>query len=300
MKTLRNVFLLWIVMACVNVNYADACRFWCALGDRIPDVFVLNQMLNEDNSLKSLGVKYQDGWSVGYVDHDKFKIMRSDKASNVDRKYESSVKKVAEAESDIVVGHLRRASSGCVEGVPNPHPFVRQSQGKEWIFGHNGGMKKSVLIDLIGEKYLSKNSPLVCTDNPPETWIDSELYFIFLLQQIEHANGQVEQGLKIALEKIYSVIPEENRYLNFFLSDGKKLWSFRKGLSLFYLDDKTTGLSAVSSSKPDDYYGWKEFPENTIAVLDPENGIQFLVEVSQKIKGSNSLENRESLKHLFE
>jgi len=148
-------------------------------------------------------------------------------------------------------------------------------------------MKKKILIDLIGGKYLKKNEPVVCTYDPPNSWIDSELYFIYLMKIIESNNFDVEEGLKIALMNIYEVIDEENRYLNFFLTNGKKLWVFRKGETLFYSYDSDHSIGAIASSMPQHpssqsegktgyLRDWQSLPENMLAVLEPDENIKFI------------------------
>ncbi len=254
---------------------AHACRFWCAIGDKVPARFVNSQLLEAPNSLKQLGEEYQDGWAVGYYSKKEPFIARGAETSLTDLNYDQAVRETAAVEADIIIGHLRRASSGCVEGVPNPHPFIREKMGKTWIFGHNGGMKKQILIDLIGEEYLTKNKPEVCDHAPPKSWIDSELYFIYLLKMIEQSRGDVEQGINAALSQLYAILGEGRRYLNFFLSDGMSIWAFRKGTSLYYLMDDKLDIAAVTSTVPDDKYNWVEFPNNTLARLQKGRRISF-------------------------
>ena len=89
--------------------------------------------------------------------------------------------------------------------------------------------------------------------------------------EIEENDFNVEEGLKSAMTELYGVIEEDKRYLNFFLSDGEKIWTFRKGNTLFYKYDEQAKLTFASSTVPDDKAGdWEEFPEDTIAVFDPK------------------------------
>lgn len=266
--------LFWFLMISGQELYA--CRFWCALGENQPQKIMVKQLLQSPHSLKILGKEYSNGWSVGYYREGEPVIYRGSDASNIDHNFDKAVHDVAQNLSHIIFSHLRRASSGCVEGVPNPHPFQRTMGGKHWIFGHNGGIKKQLLIDLIGKEYLETHSPTTCAFDPPDSWIDSELYFIFLLKNIEENAFDVNEGLKKGLAKLYEAIGEKNKYLNFFLSDGKTLWAFRKGNTLFYHDDQKEGVTIISSTIPDDNEKeWQAFPEDTIAEVNPSSTIKF-------------------------
>lgn len=271
---MKRIILSLLILCIAIPSYA--CRFWAGVGNNVSQV-VTDQLLDQPRSLKALGEEYQDGWSVGYYDNDQPVIWRGALASNTDSLFDEAVKKTSAQASNIAFGHLRRASSGCVEGVPNPHPFKIIKNGKTWLFGHNGGMKKQILIDLIGKDYLAENPPVVCTDDPPNTWIDSELYFIYLMLSIEEHAWNVEDGISHGLQGLYEVIPEEKRFLNFFLTDGETVWAFRKGTSLFYRRDELAKQSYVSSTIPEEEQGgWEEFPENEIAVLRQNLEIQFI------------------------
>lgn len=254
-----------------------ACRFWAGIGANVSRVIV-DQLILQPNSLKTLGEEYQDGWSVGYYKDQQPVVLRGALASNIDDQFDDAVVSASFQTANIIFAHLRRASSGCVKDVPNPHPFKIVKNGAIWLFGHNGGMKKQILIDLIGDDYLAGNPPVVCTDDPPDTWIDSELFFIYLMKSIEDHNWNVERGIEHGLWGLYQVIPEKNRYLNFFLTDGKTIWAFRKGTSLFYRYDADLNQSFISSTIPQSEQGyWIEFPEGKIAILKPNEEIQFIV-----------------------
>jgi len=271
---MKNFLFLTFITFTVFVTTANACRFWVAVGDPVKTETVVKQLLKDPFSLKSLGKEYKDGWSVGYFDGPQEIIYRSAMASDTDLAFVQMVQKAASEGSNIVYSHLRRASSGCVEGVPNPHPFIFEGNDQTWVFGHNGGIKKDILIQLIGDDYLNEHQPKVCNYNPPDSWIDSELYFIYLMKNIEEANWNVEAGLINGLHAIFEQVDDEDRYLNFFLSDSKTVWAFRKGNTLFYYDSED--ISIVSSSVPTkDQLGWNKFPDYQIAVLEQGEAIHF-------------------------
>ncbi len=255
---------------------AGACRFWVAVGPQLEQEFIVDQLIHAENSLKNLGETYPDGWSVGFYDRGDEVVIRGDEAASFNEEFDDAVRYVAVLEPEIVMSHLRRASSGCVDGVPNPHPFRITYNGRKWLFGHNGGMRKQILVDLIGADFLRQHPPVVCNHNPPESWIDSELYFLLIMKTVKEYDDNVEKGIRAALHKLYGVIEEENRYLNFFMSDGETVWIFRKGNTLFYRFDPQSRTTVVSSTVPDkDPRGWEEFPEDTLAVIRPRTAPRF-------------------------
>ena len=274
---MKKIAIGFICFTLGIASTAAACRFWVAVSQHIPQDTFVHQLLDEPNSLKILGSTYSDGWSVGYYESGVPMISRGVWPAGVDEHFNRSVMDVAQMEPKIAFGHLRRASSGCKEGVPNPHPFERIEDKKTWIFGHNGSINKDLLIELIGKDFLEENPPQVCTQNPPDTWIDSELYFIFILKNIEENGWDVIPGLQKAIRTLTQRDKDQKQILNFFLSDGEQVWVFRKGETLFYYRDKKSGTSIVSSapSSPDDK-NWEAFPEDTLGVLTPGKEIQFL------------------------
>ncbi|MCA9394325.1 MAG: class II glutamine amidotransferase [Candidatus Omnitrophica bacterium] len=275
MKFIQVLFIIALLMI---APAASACRFWVAVGADLDREFIVDQLITAKNSLKNLGEIYPDGWSVGFYDRGDEVVIRGDEAASFNEEYDEAVRYIAVLEPEIVMGHLRRASSGCVEGVPNPHPFRITYNGRKWLFGHNGGMRKQILIDLIGEDFLARHPPAVCNQNPPESWIDSELYFLLIMKSVKEYDDDVEQGIRAAINKLYAKIEDENRYLNFFMSDGETVWIFRKGNTLFYRFDPQSRMTVVSSTVPDaEPNDWQEFPEDTLAVIRPQEFPRFSV-----------------------
>ena len=275
-----KIYLMWAGILTVSLLYcstASACRFWVAVGQNISNEFITDQLISQPKSLNNLGTTYPDGWSVGFYDQGDEIIIRGDEAANFNQEFSEAVRYAGVLGPDIVMAHLRRASSGCVAGVPNPHPFKIRYNGKTWLFGHNGGMKKQILIDLIGEDFLKQFPPSVCTYDPPDSWIDSELYFMLVMKSIKEEDDNVEAGILLALRKLYQVLEEDRRYLNFFLSNGQTVWTFRKGNTLFYQFDPEKKLTVISSTVPEaDEQLWTEFPENMLAVVAPNAFPQFI------------------------
>ena len=274
----KRCFCLFLLCSILLIcsSPSSACRFWVASSKKMPDLIVREQLLSLPHSLKQLGHEYKDGWSVAFFKGPAALIARSEKSSISDERFDQAVEAASNAHAEVVIGHLRLASSGCQEGVANPHPFQRYDGGHHWLFGHNGGLNKELLISLISEDYLKAHPPEACKDNPPESWVDSELYFIYILKKIDEAKGNVLNGLKSAVSELAQHIKDEDQYLNFFLTDGKEVWAYKKGMSLFYAYDQKNRLSIISSAVPgEDQFEWKEFPEDNFALLRPNRKPKF-------------------------
>jgi predicted glutamine amidotransferase len=191
--------------------------------------------------------------------------------------YNESVRKVADRNPKIVTAHVRKATSGCYAGVPNPHPFQRAKGGKNWLFAHNGVIGKDKLISLIGDEYLNNNLPKTCPDNPPDSWVGSELYFIFLLKNIEENGWDVQKGIKQALEILLSKVSGSDKGFNFFLSDGETIWAFRKGRPLYYYEQTQPRYSVVASRFPDANQGkWIEVPEGSLVIMRKDLPVELI------------------------
>jgi len=182
-----------LILSCLLffTSSGEACRFWVANAENISPALVTDHLLDFPQSLKMLGNEYSDGWSVSFYVGTTAIVARSEKPSHLDQKYDEAIQMVTNSKANTVIGHLRRASSGCIDGVPNPHPFQKFQGVKNWLFGHNGGIDKELLMELIGEEYLNANPPATCMDNPPDSWVDSELYFIYLLKHLDHSTHTV-------------------------------------------------------------------------------------------------------------
>ena len=97
------------------------------------------------------------------------------------------------------------------------------------------------------------------------------------MKKIEEHEFNVEAGLIDALIVLYRMLPNDRRKLNFFLSDGKTVWVFRKGTSLFYAQDHELGLWAVASMFPGERKGpWEVFPEDRLAIITAKEEIRFI------------------------
>jgi hypothetical protein len=113
--------------------------------------------------------------------------------------------------------------------------------------GHNGSIDKSILLRLIRPYYLTANPPANGTDQ--SQWIDSELYFIFMLQTLEEYHYDIRPALGHVIQCLCDKVPGTGEQLNFFLTDGATLWGYRQGKSLYYLNNTSGTLYSVLASQ---------------------------------------------------
>jgi len=251
--------------------------------EMIPQDVIVKDLLSSANSLKSLARSNRDGWGIGYYENGEIFILKGAKSAEKDSQYDKAVGKLSKANTNIAVAHVRKAISGCM-GVANPHPFQRNKGGKNWLFGHNGIIGKDQLISIIGDEYLKNNPPQTCADNPPNSWVGSELYFILLLKNIEENNWDVEEGLRKALNMLLNKFPGPLRGFNFFLTDGETIWAFRKGRPLYYYTHPESQYSIVASMFPEETQdNWVEVPEGTLVIMKQGMPVE-LVNISAPVE----------------
>ena len=100
--------------------------------------------------------------------------------------------------------------------------------------------------------------------------VDSELYFLYVLKRIEENSWNVTNGIVAAVNEI--VAAGETGGMNFVLSDGFRLWAFRRGQlsshTLYYLHDAAGGYAATASQYPTtDQGSWVPLNNYELAVL---------------------------------
>ena len=226
------------------------CRFWGIVSSHAPESAIVNQLLALPYSLDSLSHYNPNGWGIAYYpDSGGVPItQRGILPGYYDPMFDSAAIGVAEAAPKVAVAHIRNCSSGLCN-IPDPHPFDRIINGRHWLFGHNGTIDKSVLLKLIRPDFLAAHPPQY--GNNESEWIDTDLYFIFIMQALEDHQGQVKPALGEVIQKLR----EETIYIfktfNFFLTDGTTLWSYCEGNTLCYSHQAgDSSYSAVASQPP--------------------------------------------------
>ena len=194
---------------------------------------------------------YWDGWGVGYYEGTHAKVVRNTDDPN----YSESFRRIVQqARSNVIVAHLRLATSG--EVYPeNCHPFRFRYLGRDWLFAHNGTM----YID-----YPSR----VEGDN------DSARTFSFMMDRIgEYLREGRFRGIYPAVKRATRELLETySGTLNYLLSDSNALFAFYNHRRMYMLRrEKEYGGAILISTQRLTRENWVELPKNmVVCVLNGE------------------------------
>ena len=170
-----------------------------------------DRAINILEKFKNYSYAARDGWGVGYYDDDgNAKWATSD--VEYDAKYDDKFREtIKNAKSNIIIAHLRKATNG-KKCKKNCHPFIQVSNGRYWIFAHNGKING---IDIPDEK------------------TDSECAFELIINNIIKCTPSQEIGINMGvyhgiIKGIQYIFNEYGRKsnLNFLMSDGSFLYAF--------------------------------------------------------------------------
>jgi predicted glutamine amidotransferase len=229
-----------------------ACRFWASTAEQIPGEVIDQHLLTLPYSILNLSDANPDGWALGYWTGTGGEpvVQRGAPPAFLDPMFRAAAEQMRTMEPRIGMGHIRNCSSGLCD-IPNPHLFRRQMDDRTWLLAHNGSIDKELLLELIDPGFLATNPPEVGENQ--EEWIDSELFFLYLLQCFEGKNWSVRHGLGQAVSWLRSLIPGDQEYLNFILSEGDTLWAYKEGPSAFRQHTEYNGIwyTAIASRYPD-------------------------------------------------
>jgi predicted glutamine amidotransferase len=245
------------------------CRFWGILSRATPAAVIRAHLVDLPFSLRNLAVANPNGWAVGHYADDSGAptLLRGEPAADVDPLFVEAAEGAGSGTPRIAVSHIRRCSSGLCD-IADPHPFSRQQGGKSWLMGHNGSLSKEMLLTLLDPDYLTANPPR--TGAGDGEWIDSELYFLLMLQTIAALSGDVDPALAQVIAGIH-LSGASYDGLNFFLTDGATLWAYREGQSLSYVSDAAGACSAIASQAPTATQGkWISMKDGQLLRLDQD------------------------------
>jgi len=245
------------------------CRFWGGIGTHIPGAAIADHLSELPYSIKNLSIGNRNGWSIVHYfgqnncstqEPDEPVVRRGLPPAREDSLFSVAVDEAVLAEPKIAISHIRYCSSGLCS-IPNPHPFERVWAGKHWFFAHNGAIDITVLMDLIRPDFLAAHQPEHGSDLVE--WIDSELYFLFILQCMTDCNWRAERGIGYAIDILRQAIPGSHEMLNFVLTDCQTMWGYREGISLYYLyETEPVNYTVIASRYP------SQAQDNWIELLD--------------------------------
>jgi glutamine amidotransferase len=278
--------VLFFLALCVAPHGAEACRFWGLIGGEYPADLVPDHLRSGTvSNLETLGGANTDGWGLGYFISPTLGlplvqpiVHRGGPRANDSnaREYGLSVDEMTLARPRAAIGHVRGASSGHI-GVPDPHPF----QHEGLLFAHNGTIPEEILIHL-----LQQDDPGYLQTHPPdwrEGYIDSELYFLYLLKyEHQHPGLSRTEAFRRAIRTLSHLADVR---LNFVMTEGDTLWALRcapfdNSDAVQYSPSQIGASSsywAVASQPLGSHAGvWARIPARTLGVFVPGHAPVFI------------------------
>jgi glutamine amidotransferase len=157
-----------------------------------------------------------DGWGLAYLHNGSFALEKEPLPAAHSQRF---IELAASIETDLLIGHVRKARLPRVNTVANTHPFRHSCCGQEWIFAHNGLVPEIIEI-------AHRNPLLPCA---PDGETDSEHAFCHLLSDIsQHFHEPPADGLEswfTSLAALSDLIAERGKF-NFLISDGRHLIAY--------------------------------------------------------------------------
>jgi len=200
---------------------------------------------------------YWHGWGIGYYEETNARVVRNTDDPNYSLSFRKTVQN---ARSDIIVAHIRLATSGevCPE---NCHPFRYRYLNRDWLFAHNGSM------DIDYPSYVGGNN-------------DSARAFSFMMDKIdEYLRMGRFRGTYLAVKYATRKLLEEAgevRRLNYLLSDSNALFVFCNYRNMYMLRrEKDYGGAILISTQKLTNENWIEIPK--YRVLCVLNGEMFVM-----------------------
>lgn len=175
-------------------------------------------------SLERLSEKHPDGWGMAVHRADRgWELHRRASHAGGDQRFAELAGSVR---GELLIAHVRKRTVGPI-GEQNTHPFRRGP----WVFAHNGT--------------LHDTAPLAAATSAQrrvevEGDTDSERYFAFLLTALDEVGAGQGVSDVAAAERtlarcVRRIADRDLGAANFLLSDGKQLFAYRNGRSLYVL-----------------------------------------------------------------
>ncbi len=192
--------------------------------------------------------------------------------------------------TNIGIGHLRMATSG-INSIPNPHPWIFQSELGTYSLSHNGTISKSILYDLLTENGADKTW---LNQHPPQTFgsgdwdddgwnsvVDSELILLHIMKQI-NTKKDVLSGIKTALKSLQDKGVSLYQ-TNIVFSDGKSLYVYggQNGLKVSESSEHYAVMSGPPSSGDAGALDWTGIENGEMVILSSD-GIKHIPDFTKE------------------
>ena len=228
-----------------------------------------------------------DGWSIlGYQDsfhQETISICRSPNTAPDDSSlYWETVENLMSNEGGIIgMGHLRVATSGS-NSIPNPHPWIFQSEDTVFSLMHNGTVNKDLLLNLITDSGVDSSW---LEAHPPQTFggghwsesgwesvVDSELILMYVMKKINLLGDDIE-GFKAAVSDLVNAGVNAGQ-LNLIFSNGYSLLVFG-GASGLFVNEHSEFTAVMTQPTEDQYHQWQSIANEELIYIDPDTLLSF-------------------------
>jgi predicted glutamine amidotransferase len=159
------------------------------------------------------GQENPDGWGLAWYPDNSVALIKEAIAWH-SSKHTVFLESYPDLRAKIFIGHVRHRTVGGPVTHADTHPFVRELNGHEYCFAHNG-----TLLDLADRFPLDRFRPIGNTD--------SEHAFCHLLDAVAtlHGDLQAEDTWTWLHEKLLAM--NQHGKMNVLMSDGRSLFCYR-------------------------------------------------------------------------
>lgn len=208
---------------------------------------------------------------------------------NYPNPYNDAKSEILESNNEvgIVLGHVRDAS-----GSIGNHPFqiICDTDGDEvdetYMFIHNGNVTdmvstfRSVIISIDSNWFTDNPSNWFGSSSSTSGWIDSEMYFHYIMAHITEAEGNIMKGIYNALSNLTNCTSlnkslnegflDQDVNANFVLTDGENLYAYRNcgdDDHLLVYHKHNDGFWGIQTSNEQSYF--TDVDQNACVIFTP-------------------------------
>lgn len=212
-------------------------------------------MRDAPRSLATLSAEHGDGWGVATFAEGRWHVRKAPSRADGCALFDAVA---SETRAHLVIAHVRQKTVG-ESSLVNTHPFERDGL----VLAHNGTVRATARLAV---RTSSERSRQIEGDT------DSERLFAFLLTRIDEARD-VASGLHAGVRELCA-IPDVGA-ATFLCSDGRTLFAFVLGRSLYVLDrvpDARVGASrrtpaVLVASEPPTSEPWRAIEPGTLVPI---------------------------------
>jgi len=211
-------------------------------------------LVDGPNSLQRQSHQHPDGWGIACWQGAGWQCVRSPRPAHEDASFGDQARRLTGL---AFVAHIRKASRGPLT-TANTHPFLFGG----WAFAHNGTFTNMQELARGIDEGLR-----------PEGQTDSEALFRLLLTRLGRRAGGCPQASTARVCRCLREVlaqAQDSQGTGLLLSDGRRLFGYRRGKPLMLLREQANGVTRLQVSSeavaPED--GWRQLPDGHGFIID--------------------------------